>query len=113
MCFLIWQKRPGSPRQRDEKSYAKPPLPSNTASQFRKGAYHESLDFVLSLCETSYGLVDIFPIEDRKSALREVVYAFIRQPFYIMFMMFMCLNVPDFFLFPMILGACRDQSTSI
>lgn len=67
------EKRPGSPRQRDEKSYAKPPLPSNTASQFRKGAYHESLDFVLSLCETSYGLVDIFPIEDRKSALREAL----------------------------------------
>ena len=75
--LLIWQKYPGSPRQRDEKSNAKPPLPNNTASQFRKGAYHESLDFVHSLCETSYGLVDIFPVDDRKSSLREVVFAFI------------------------------------
>ena len=72
--LLIWQKRPGSPRQRNEQSNAKPPLPSNAAS-FRKGTYHESLDFVQSLCDTSYGLVDIFPIEDRKSALREVVYS--------------------------------------
>ncbi|XP_022133226.1 phosphatidylinositol 4-kinase beta 1 isoform X2 [Momordica charantia] len=64
------EKHPGSPRQRNDKSNVKPPLP-NTASQFRKGAYHESLDFVHSLCETSYGLVDVFPIEDRKSALRE------------------------------------------
>lgn len=29
-----------------------------------------------SLCDTSYGLVDVFPIEDRKSALREVSYLF-------------------------------------
>jgi hypothetical protein len=65
------EKHPGSPKQRIEKSNAKPPLPNNTASQYRKGAYHESLDFVRSLCETSYGLVDVFPIEDRKSALRE------------------------------------------
>ncbi|XP_028953672.1 phosphatidylinositol 4-kinase beta 1-like isoform X1 [Malus domestica] len=65
------EKRPGSPKQQNEKSSAKPPLPNATASQYRKGAYHESLDFVQSLCETSYGLVDIFPIEDRKSALRE------------------------------------------
>ncbi|KAL2498597.1 Phosphatidylinositol 4-kinase beta 1 [Abeliophyllum distichum] len=64
-------KCPGSPRQRNEKSNAKPPLPNNIASQFRKGTYHESLDFVQTLCETSYGLVDVFPIEDRKSALRE------------------------------------------
>ncbi|KAL1538958.1 Phosphatidylinositol 4-kinase beta 1 [Salvia divinorum] len=61
---------PGSPKQRKEKSNAKPPLP-NSASQIRKGTYHESLDFVQILCETSYGLVDIFPVEDRKSALRE------------------------------------------
>lgn len=71
---LIWQKHPGSPKQRSEKSNAKPPLPNNTASQVRKGAYHESLEFVQSLCETSYGLVDVFPVEDRKSALREVNY---------------------------------------
>ncbi|KAK9292518.1 hypothetical protein L1049_020491 [Liquidambar formosana] len=65
------EKRPGSPKQWNEKLNAKPPLPNNAASQFRKGTYHESLDFVQSLCDTSYGLVDIFPIEDRKSALRE------------------------------------------
>ncbi|KAM2710718.1 hypothetical protein FF1_047047 [Malus domestica] len=65
------EKRPGSPKQQNEKSSVKPPLPNGTTSQYRKGAYHESLDFVQSLCETSYGLVDIFPIEDRKSALRE------------------------------------------
>ncbi|XP_012571932.1 phosphatidylinositol 4-kinase beta 1 isoform X2 [Cicer arietinum] len=61
---------PGSPKQRNEKSGTKPPLPINL-SQFRKGAYHGSLDFVLSLCETSFGLVDVFPIEDRKRALHE------------------------------------------
>lgn len=72
--ILLWQKRPGSPRQRNEQLNAKPPLPSNAAS-FRKGTYHESLDFVQSLCDTSYGLVDIFPIEDRKSALCEVAYS--------------------------------------
>lgn len=65
------ERRPGSPKQRSEKPNAKPPLPNNTASQSRKSSYHESLDFVLSLCETSYGLVDVFPIEDRKSALCE------------------------------------------
>ncbi|KAK2980390.1 hypothetical protein RJ640_014563, partial [Escallonia rubra] len=65
------EKHPGSPVQSNEKSNAKPPLPNNAASQFRKGSYHESLEFVQSLCETSYGLVDVFPIEDRKSALRE------------------------------------------
>ncbi|KAJ4715294.1 Phosphatidylinositol 4-kinase beta 1-like [Melia azedarach] len=65
------EKRPGSPKQQSEKSNSKPPLPVNAAAQFRKGTYHESLDFVLSLCDTSYGLVDIFPVEDRKIALRE------------------------------------------
>ena len=67
------QKRPGSPKQQDDTTAGKPPLPKNTASQFRKGAYHESLEFVQALCETSYGLVDVFPIEDRKIALREVI----------------------------------------
>ncbi|XP_050204348.1 phosphatidylinositol 4-kinase beta 1-like [Mercurialis annua] len=65
------EKRPGSPKQQSEKSNTKPPLPNNTAAYFRKGAYHESLEFVMSLCETSYGLVDVFPVEDRKSALCE------------------------------------------
>ncbi|KAB2612402.1 phosphatidylinositol 4-kinase beta 1-like [Pyrus ussuriensis x Pyrus communis] len=65
------EKRPGSPKQQNEKSSVKPPLPNGTTSQYRKGAYHESLDFVQSLCDTSYVLVDIYPVEDRKSALRE------------------------------------------
>ncbi|KAG9457270.1 hypothetical protein H6P81_001778 [Aristolochia fimbriata] len=65
------EKRPGSPRQRSDKSFAKPPLPNSVTSQIRKGTYNVSLDFVHSLCETSYGLVDIFPVEDRKAALRE------------------------------------------
>ncbi|RWR92812.1 phosphatidylinositol 4-kinase beta 1 isoform X2 [Cinnamomum micranthum f. kanehirae] len=65
------EKHPGSPKQRNEKSNSKPPLPNNITYQIRKGTYHVSLDFVQSLCETSYNLLDIFPIEDRKSALRE------------------------------------------
>ncbi|XP_061346829.1 phosphatidylinositol 4-kinase beta 1-like isoform X2 [Gastrolobium bilobum] len=64
------EKHPGSPKQQSGKSSTKPPLPISP-SQFRKGAYHDSLEFVQSLCETSYGLLDVFPIEDRKSALRE------------------------------------------
>ncbi|KAL5175870.1 Phosphatidylinositol 4-kinase beta 1 [Glycine soja] len=66
------EKHPGSPKQQSEKSSTKPPLPISL-SQFRKGAYHDSLEFVQSLCDTSYGLVDVFPIEDRKSALREAL----------------------------------------
>ncbi|KAF8377111.1 hypothetical protein HHK36_030484 [Tetracentron sinense] len=69
--WAMGEKRPGSPRQRNEKSHSKPPLPNNITCQIRKGTYHASLEFVHSLCETSYGLVDIFPIEDRKSALLE------------------------------------------
>ncbi|XWS29887.1 hypothetical protein CRYUN_Cryun24cG0069000 [Craigia yunnanensis] len=65
------QKHPGSPKQQSDGSNAKPRFPNNSVSQFRKGAYHDSLDFVLSLCDTSYGLVDVFPIEDRKTALHE------------------------------------------
>lgn len=60
-----------SPSQPNQKTNTKPPLPNNAAAQFRKGAYHQSLDFVHALCETSFGLVDVFPIEDRKCALRE------------------------------------------
>ncbi|XP_022750943.1 phosphatidylinositol 4-kinase beta 1-like isoform X2 [Durio zibethinus] len=65
------EKRLASPKQQNDRSNAKPPLPNNSVSQFRKGAYHDSLEFVSSLCDTSYGLVDVFPIEDRKTALRE------------------------------------------
>ncbi|WOL00883.1 phosphatidylinositol 4-kinase beta 1 isoform X2 [Canna indica] len=65
------EKCPGSPRQRNENLFGKPPLPNNVVSEIRKGSYHASLEFVQSLCDTSYGLVDIYPIEDRKIALRE------------------------------------------
>ncbi|KAK4785121.1 hypothetical protein SAY86_001810 [Trapa natans] len=65
------EKYPGSSRQQNDQLNEKPPLPSYSSSHFRKGTYHESLDFVQSLCDISYGLVDVFPVEDRKSALRE------------------------------------------
>ncbi|MBA0804940.1 hypothetical protein Gohar_004492 [Gossypium harknessii] len=65
------EKHPGSPKQQNDRSNSKPPLPNSSVSQFRKGAYHDSLYFVQSLCDTSYGLVDVFPIEDRKTALCE------------------------------------------
>ncbi|GKV21662.1 hypothetical protein SLEP1_g31619 [Rubroshorea leprosula] len=65
------EKRPGSPKQQNDKTDTKPPLPNNPVSKFQKGAYYDSLDFVQSLCDTSYGLVDVFPIEDRKTALHE------------------------------------------
>ncbi|XP_073012923.1 phosphatidylinositol 4-kinase beta 1-like [Typha latifolia] len=68
---ILKEKRPGSPRERNEKQNGRPPLPNNVLSEIRKGSYHASLEFVQSLCDTSYGLVDIFPIEDRKIALRE------------------------------------------
>ncbi|KAJ4819102.1 Phosphatidylinositol 4-kinase [Rhynchospora pubera] len=64
------EKHPGSPMQ-SEKHIGKPPLPNNIIAELRKGTYHASLEFVQTLCDTSYGLVDIFPIEDRKIALRE------------------------------------------
>ncbi|KAI9074793.1 hypothetical protein K1719_043217 [Acacia pycnantha] len=65
------EKCPGSAKQQSDKSNTKPLLPNHNISKFRKGAYHESLDFVQTLCETSFGLVDVFPIEDRKSSLHE------------------------------------------
>lgn len=69
------QKRPGSPKQRAEKpdkSSAKPPLPKYSLFHIRKGVFHATLDFVQSLCDTSSGLTDIFPMEDRRQALQEV-----------------------------------------
>lgn len=65
------QKHPGSTGT-NEKQSGKPPLPNNTIAELRKGSYYASLELVQSLCDTSYGLVDIFPVEDRKIALREV-----------------------------------------
>lgn len=38
----------------------------------RKGVCLATLDFVQSLCETSSGLIEIFPMEYRMQALREV-----------------------------------------
>jgi len=82
------QKHPGSTGI-NEKQSGKPPLPINAVAELRKGSYYASLELVQALCDTSYGLVDIFPIEDRKIALREVgqthyhvtTWLFISQPF--------------------------------
>lgn len=72
-CFeLVLQKRPCSPKRRTEKASTKPPLPKYSASNMRKGVYQATLDLVQSLCDTSSGLVDCFPMEDRLQALREV-----------------------------------------
>lgn len=65
------QKRPGSPRQRVERSAAKPPLPKYSSFHLRKGTYHATLDFIQSLCDTSTGLVDVYPMEDRQKSLHE------------------------------------------
>jgi hypothetical protein len=70
-----FMKRPGSPKRRTvkvDKSSEKPPLPKYSLFHIRKGVFHATLDFVQSLCETSSGLADIFPMEDRHQALREV-----------------------------------------
>ncbi|CAL4993819.1 unnamed protein product [Urochloa decumbens] len=64
------KKHPGSTGT-NEKQSGKPPLPNNAIAELRKGSYYASLELVQSLCDTSYGLVDIFPVEDRKIALRE------------------------------------------
>jgi hypothetical protein len=65
------QKLPGSTGTNGNQS-GRPPLPNIAVSELRKGSYYASLELVQSLCDTSYGLVDIFPVEDRKIALREV-----------------------------------------
>nr|ACS49598.1 phosphatidylinositol kinase [Oryza alta] len=64
------EKNP-APTGNGDKQSGKPPLPNNTIAELRKGCYYASLELVQSLCDTSYGLVDIFPMEDRKIALRE------------------------------------------
>ena len=82
------QKHPGTTGI-NEKQSGKPPLPINAVVELRKGSYYASLELVQALCDTYYGLVDIFPIEDRKIALREVdqthyhvtTWLFISQPF--------------------------------
>ncbi|XP_037429653.1 phosphatidylinositol 4-kinase beta 1-like isoform X2 [Triticum dicoccoides] len=67
---LLKEKHPDSTGN-SEKQSGKPPLPNNVLAELRKGSYYASLELVQSLCDTSYGLVDIFPVEDRKIALRE------------------------------------------
>ncbi|KAK3118571.1 hypothetical protein QOZ80_9BG0701690 [Eleusine coracana subsp. coracana] len=67
---VVKEKHPGSTGTNDNQS-GKPPLPNNAIAELRKGSYYASLELVQSLCDTSYGLVDIFPVEDRKIALRE------------------------------------------
>ncbi|KAG8091011.1 hypothetical protein GUJ93_ZPchr0011g28559 [Zizania palustris] len=67
---LLKEKQP-VPTGNGEKQSGKPPLPNNAIAELRKGCYYASLELVQSLCDTSYGLVDIFPMEDRKIALRE------------------------------------------
>lgn len=58
--------------KKPEKASTKPPLPKYSASSMRKGVYQATLDLVQSLCDTSSGLVDCFPMDDRLTALREV-----------------------------------------
>ncbi|MCO5573599.1 hypothetical protein L7F22_027371 [Adiantum nelumboides] len=65
------EKRPGSPKQRIERLAAKPPLPKYSSFHLRKGTYHATLDFIQSLCDTSTGLVDVYPMEDRQKSLHE------------------------------------------
>lgn len=77
-AIYVFQKHPGSTGN-SEKQSGKPPLPNNVLAELRKGSYYASLELVQSLCDTSYGLVDIFPVEDRKIALREVSHC-IRLP---------------------------------
>lgn len=77
-AVYVFQKHPDSAGN-SEKQSGKPPLPNNILAELRKGSYYASLELVQSLCDTSYGLVDIFPVEDRKIALREVSHC-IRLP---------------------------------
>ncbi|EFJ26597.1 hypothetical protein SELMODRAFT_97324 [Selaginella moellendorffii] len=76
-CCLVFtdirnvQKRPGSPKQKTERGSSKPPLPRYSSFHIRKGTYHATLDFVRSLCDIASGLVDVFPMEDRRKALHE------------------------------------------
>uniref|UniRef100_A0A804MVF6 Uncharacterized protein n=1 Tax=Zea mays TaxID=4577 RepID=A0A804MVF6_MAIZE len=61
------EKHPGTTGI-NEKQSGKPPLPINAVAELRKGSCYASLELIEALCDTSYGLVDIFPIEDRKIA---------------------------------------------
>jgi phosphatidylinositol 4-kinase len=60
-------------QKKPDKASTKPPLPKYSASSMRKGVYQATLDLVQSLCDTSSGLVDCFPMDDRLTALRESV----------------------------------------
>ncbi|KAG6541010.1 hypothetical protein Mapa_017583 [Marchantia paleacea] len=61
----------GSPLRKPERTSSKPPLPRHSTFRIRKGTYHATLDFVQSLCDTSTGLADVFPMEDRRKSLQE------------------------------------------
>lgn len=73
MCLWIVQKLSASPLRQPERTCAKPPLPRHSTFKIRKGTYHATLDFVQSLCDTSTGLADVFPTEDRRISLHEVL----------------------------------------
>jgi hypothetical protein len=67
MWYML-QKHSGSTGTKENQS-GKPPLPNNALAELRKGSYYASLELVQSLCDTSYGLVDIFPVEDLKTSV--------------------------------------------
>jgi hypothetical protein len=82
---------------------------------------------VLSLCETSFGLVDVFPIEDRKRALHEVILLHFSvtcclaychsNRIYVCIYLYRCLNLLHsdasdtyiFFVIPVFQVTCRNQ----
>ncbi|KAL2621684.1 hypothetical protein R1flu_001889 [Riccia fluitans] len=68
---LSFTKLSASPLRKPERTSSKPPLPRNSTFRIRKGTYHATLDFVQSLCDTSTGLADVFPTEDRRKSLLE------------------------------------------
>ena len=111
-CLLMWQKNLGSVSslsQQNQKANSKPPLPNSAASQFRKGAYHESLDFVHALCETYFGLVDVFPIEDRKCALCEVGSLVMSLWIFLLVALWFTLVFCCWYVMPICPVPCRDQ----
>ncbi|BBN15657.1 phosphatidylinositol 4-kinase B [Marchantia polymorpha subsp. ruderalis] len=68
---VSFTKLAGSPLRKPERTSSKPPLPRHSTFRIRKGTYHATLDFVQSLCDTSTGLADVFPMEDRRKSLQE------------------------------------------
>ncbi|GJP76756.1 hypothetical protein CLOP_g7219 [Closterium sp. NIES-67] len=62
-----------SPQTEDslEGLYGGPKLPKHPSFSIRKSTVLATLDFVKALGDISFGLVDVFPNEDRQTALRE------------------------------------------